>query len=90
MSPNFKKYKDNGTGKTILEVYDLSFLREKDHPYGWAKTHLMHLSIKTALLNTDKIYVKDALIGIDLVRYYFVPKEKIVIDITLKLPSDKA
>lgn len=79
-----KKYKDSKTGKIILEVNDLSFLKEKDHPYGWFKRHFLHFRLKIALLKADVIYVCDATTGIDLVRYYFVPKEKIVVNVHIK------
>ena len=67
-----------------MEVNDLSFLKEKEHPYGWLKRHFLHFRLKLALLNVDTIYVSDTTTGIDLVRYYFVPKEKIVVNANLK------
>ena len=67
-----------------MEVNDLSFLKEKEHPYGWFKRHFLHFRLKLALLNVDTIYVRDTTTGIDLVRYYFVPKEKIVVNANLK------
>lgn len=67
-----------------MEVDDLSFLKEKDHPYGWFKRHFLHLRLKLALRNVDIIYVRDTTTGIDLVRYYFVPKEKIAVNVNIK------
>ena len=66
-------------GESIVEVGDLSFLKEKEHPYGWLKRHFLHFNIKLALRNADKIYVNDIIAAVDLVRYYFVPKERIII-----------
>jgi hypothetical protein len=79
-----KKYTEAGTGKKVVEIHDLSFLREKDHHYGWLKRHFLHFSIKLAIRNADRIYVPDTTVAIDMVRYYFVPKEKIVINSTLR------
>lgn len=79
-----KKYIDKQTGERVLEVYDLSYLKEKDHPYGWIKRHFLHFRLKRALSKADIIYVADAVVGIDLVRYYFVPKEIIKVNVRLK------
>ena len=79
-----KKYRDIKNGKLTLEIHDLSFLKEKEHPYGWFKRHFLHFRLKLALQHVDIIYVSDPAIGIDLVRYYFVPKDKISVDISLK------
>ena len=67
-----------------MEVMDLSFLKEKDHPYGWLRRHFLHFRLKLALQRVDIIYVGDTGTGIDLVRYYFVPKDKIVVNALLK------
>lgn len=79
-----KKYRDSTTGKIILEVSDLSFLKERDHKYGWLRRHFFHFRLKLALLRTDIVYAADTNIGIDLVRYYFVPKGKIIVNTKLK------
>jgi hypothetical protein len=75
-----KKYRDRKTGKITMEVSDLSFLKEKSHPYGWLKRHYLHFRLKLALRRVDIIYVPDTTTGIDLVRYYFVPKDKIAVN----------
>lgn len=67
-----------------MEVNDLSFLKEKDHPYGWLKRHFLHFRLKLALQKVDVIYVSDTTTGIDLVRYYFIPKDKIIVNANLK------
>lgn len=84
-----KRYKDPDTGKKVVEVYDVSFLKEKDHPYGWFKRHFLHFRLKLFLPSADFIYVADTSVGVDLVRYYFVPKEKITVDATLKSSTRK-
>jgi len=85
-----KKYRDSQTGKRILEVYDLSFLSERDSGYGWVKLHFNHFRLKFFLKRADRIYVPDCTLAIDLVRYYFVPKEKIVVDKTIFSVPHKA
>ena len=82
-----RKYTE--AGKTIVEIYDLSFLKEREHSYGWLKRHFLHFNLKLALRNADKIYVNDIIAAVDLVRYYFVPKEKIVVNAQMKSPSHK-
>lgn len=84
-----KRYKDPNTGRKVVEVYDLSFLREREHPYGWLKRHFLHFRLKLSLRSADVIYVADTSVGIDLVRYYFLPKEKITVNATLKSSSHK-
>ena len=79
-----KRYTDHITGMKVVEVYDLSFLREKEHPYSWLKRHFLHFRLKLFIPSADIIYVADTSVGVDLVRYYFVPKEKITVDATLK------
>ena len=76
-----RKYRDRKTGKITMEVSDLSFLKEKDHPYGWFKRHFLHFQLKLALRNVDIIYVPDTSVGVDLVRYYFVQKDKVVVNV---------
>ena len=84
-----KRYTDHITGMKVVEVYDLSFLREKEHPYSWLKRHFLHFRLKLFIPSADIIYVADTSVGVDLVRYYFVPKEKITVDATLKSSSHK-
>ena len=85
-----KTYKDKETGNKVVEVYDLSFLCDRTHPYGWLKRHFHHIRLKLALHNADIVYAADTIVGIGLVRYYFVPKEKIRVDVGLKSVSDKS
>ena len=44
------------------------------------KRHYLHFRLKLALRSVDIIYVPDTTVGIDLVRYYFVPKDKIAVN----------
>lgn len=84
-----KSYTDPNTGNKVVEVYDVSFLKEKNHPYGWLKRHFLHFRLKLSLHFADIVYVADTSVGVDLVRYYFVPKEKIRVDASLNSSAHK-
>lgn len=81
-----KFYHDGRMGMRIVEVDDLSFLKDRNHSWGWLRRHFNHFRLKLALRRADRIYVPDCLVAVDLVRYYFIPKEKIVVDLE-KFPS---
>ena len=85
-----KKYTEADTGKRIVEVYDLSFISDRVHPYGWLKRHFLHFRFKFSVCRAVRIYANDTTIGVDLVRYYFVPKEKIVVNTNLKSADQKS
>ena len=74
-----KKYKEKNTGRKVVEVEDLSFLKDRDHPYGWFKRHSRHHRLRRALKKADLVIAADGTVAVDLVKYYFVSKEKIVI-----------
>ena len=73
-----KRYRDKD-GFKVLEVGDLSFLRDREHPYNWFQRHYHHFALKIALRWADKVVVSDHSVATDLVRYYFVPKTRIVL-----------
>ena len=74
-----KKYKEKDTGSRVVEVEDLSFLKDRDHPYGWFKRHSRHHRLRRALKKADRVIAADGIVAVDLVKYYFVSKEKIVV-----------
>lgn len=74
-----KKYKDKKTGTKVVEVSDLSFLRDRNHRYGWFRRHYKHHRLRRALKKAGKVIVADPVVATDIVRYYFVPKDKITI-----------
>ncbi len=76
-----KFYRDKITGKKVVEVDDLSFLKQRNHQWGWFRRHFNHFRLKFALCRADRIYVPNCEVAVDLVRYYFVPKDKIAVDI---------
>lgn len=72
-----KKYRDKLSGKRIVEVRDLSFLRERQHRYGWIRRHYHSFRYKRACRRADVIVVPDDQTAFDVSRYYFIPKSKI-------------
>lgn len=73
-----KKYTDK-EGRNIIEVYDLTFIGDRDYPYNWFQRHFHHHRLRLSLKKADLVVAADTRVAVDLVRYYFVPKERIVI-----------
>jgi hypothetical protein len=81
MTREFKIYKDKN-GHRVLEIHTLAFISDRNHRLGWFGLHYRHFSIKILLKWADKVYVPDCSVAVDLVKYYFYPKERIVVDRT--------
>ena len=81
MVREFKIYKDKD-GCKVLEIYSLAFISDRNHKFGWFGLHYRHFSIKILLKWADRVYVPDCNVAVDLIKYYFYPKEKIVVDAT--------
>ena len=73
-----KKYTDKD-GLKVIEVEDLTFIGDRDYPYNWFQRHFHHHRLRLALKKADKVIAANPQVAVDLVRYYFVPKEVIVI-----------
>ena len=71
-----KKYTDN-EGRRVVEVGDLSYIKEREHHYNWFQRHYHHHRLRIALKKADLVIVSTPETAIDVVRYYFVPKDKI-------------
>lgn len=86
-----KKYRDKGTGIRVVEVSDLSFLRDRNHRYGWFRRHYKHHRLRRALKKAGKVIAANPDVATDIVRYYFVPKDKISIKLSFshKAQSDE-
>ena len=67
------------TGQNIVEVGDLSYLSDRNHPYNWVQRHFHHHRLRLALKKADLVIVRNPQTAIDVVRYYFIPKDKIII-----------
>ena len=74
-----KKYKDYKAKKKVVEVHDLSFLSDRNHSYGWVRRHYRHHKLRRALKKAEKIIASNPKVATDIVRYYFVPREKIIL-----------
>lgn len=74
-----KRYKDYRTSKRTVEVHDLSFLSDPNHHYGWFRRHYRHHKLRRALKRADRIIAGSPKVATDIVRYYFVPKEKLTV-----------
>ena len=72
-----KKYIDNN-GKKVVEIDDLSYLKERDHHYNWFPRHWRHHRIRIAIKKADIVVVPDEETATDVVRYYFIPKDRII------------
>lgn len=71
-----KEYKI--TGK-VVEVNDLSFISDRVHRYGWFRRHYKHHRLRRALRRADHVIAGSPKLAVDVVRYYFVPKDKITV-----------
>ena len=74
-----KKTKEYKIRKRVVEVNDLSFISDRDHRYGWIKRHYKHHRLRRALKKSEHVIASDPKIATDVVRYYFVPKDKITV-----------
>ena len=72
-----KKYRDSKTGVKVVEVSDLSFLREHNHRYGWFRRHYKHHRIRRALKKAGRVIAADHTVAADIARYYCIPKNRI-------------
>ena len=74
-----KTYRDKHTGKFVVEVEDISYLKERSHSYNWFQIHWRHHRLRYFLKRADEVIVHDQETAIDVARYYFIPKEMITI-----------
>lgn len=74
-----QKNNDYRASKKVVEVHDLSFLSDRNHRYGWLKRHYRHHRLRRALKKAKSIIANNPKVATDIVRYYFVPKDKITI-----------
>lgn len=73
-----KKYTDKN-GRRVVEVDDLSYLVEREHPYNWFQIHFHHHRLRMALKKADLVIASSPEVATDIVRFYFVPKDKITL-----------
>ena len=73
-----RKYTDK-EGRKVVEVGDITYLKEREHPYNWFQRHWHHHRLRIAIRKADVVIVPDPETAVDVVRYYFIPKERITI-----------
>ena len=73
------KHSDYRISKGVVEVEDLSFLSDRNHRYGWFRRHYRHHRLRRALKKAEKIVASNPKTATDLVRYYFVARERIIL-----------
>ena len=73
------KHSDYRISKRVVEVEDLSFLSDRNHRYGWFRRHYRHHRLRRALKKAEKIVASNPKTATDLVRYYFVARERIIL-----------
>lgn len=74
-----KRVKDYKSSKRVVEINDLSFLRERNHRYGWVRRHYKHFRLRRALKRAKGIIAADPEVAAEIRRYYFVSKDKITV-----------
>ena len=83
MKPNMqsfetlRRYEDPKTGRVVLEVDDLEFLKNPKHGFNWFQRHIRHHWLKWALRHSDVIIAADRETAFDIHRFYFIPSERI-------------
>ncbi len=73
------KNRDYRAKRRIVEVHDLSFLSDRNHRYGWIKRHYRHHRLRYALRKSRVIIAASPEIAKELTKYYFIPKNRIII-----------
>lgn len=74
-----KKHTDYKSKKRVVEINDLSFLRDRDHRYGWIRRHYKHFRLRRALRKAKAIIAADPEVAAEIRRYYFIQKDRITV-----------
>lgn len=62
--------------KSVVTIHDLIFLFFP-HTYSWIDRHLFNIKFKSSCINADRIIAVSQCTSKDIVKYYFIPKQKI-------------
>ena len=73
-----KEYRDH-EGRRVLQIESLAFLYQREG-YGWIQRHWLNIRHKRAIRRADIIMVPDPQTAYELEKYYFVPRETIVVE----------
>ena len=72
----------------MVQIHSLKFISDRENGYSWLGLHYRHFRIKLLLKMAKKVYVPDFSVAIDLVKYYFYPKDNIIVDKSILLPDE--
>ena len=78
--------KDFKSLKRVVEVNDVSFLSNRNHRYGWLRRHYKHFRLRRSLRKAKEIIARDQKVADEIVRYYFVSRDRITLRQTPKSP----
>lgn len=73
-----KEYR-NHEGRRVLQIESLAFLYQREG-YNWLQRHWLNIKHKRAIRRADIIKVPDPQTAYELEKYYFVPRETIVVE----------
>ena len=73
-----KEYRDD-IGRRVLHIESLAFLYQRED-YNWLQRHWLSIRHKIAICRADIIMVPDPQTAYELEKYYFVPRETIVVE----------
>ena len=74
-----RRHIDIQTGKIVLEIDELDFLKNPKHRYGWIKRHFLNIWLKWALGNSDIIIAGNPTTAFDIHRFDYIPSELITV-----------
>lgn len=74
-----RRHIDIQTGKIVLEIDELDFLKNPKHQYGWIRRHFLNIWLKWALKNSDIIIAGDSTTAFDIHRFYYIPSDHITV-----------
>ena len=71
--------KNKKSGCKIVYVDDLTFLGDRTADCTWLQRHFRHHRLRLRLKKADSVVAGNARTADDLVRYYFIPRDKITV-----------
>ena len=73
-----KEYRED-IGRRVLHIESIAFLYQREG-YNWLQRHWLNIRHKIAICRADIIMVPDPQTAYELEKYYFVPRETIVVE----------
>lgn len=75
--PKMTARKEINDGRKTVYVDDLAFLGDRTSDCTWLQRHFWHHRLRLMLRNADRVVAGSAKTADDLVRYYFIPRDRI-------------